>query len=374
MKKSLLALAAMGAFAGAAHAQSSVTVSGLLEAGYTSKDVRAVGSTTTNVKQSAITSGHVATPNFTFSGREDLGGGLSAGFFIQEEFDTATGTVDTSGSSLKLSQTFVTLGSTQFGSINVGSKNHTTRDIGGVYRFMGDIGRLNTNFNLTNNFGNTVEYVSPAISGFSASVGYGNADKTVTNSADTNVSPASLTTVGIQGRVGNAAIGVAHETNRFVGASVGADNPVLTQLTAGGSYDFGMAKVGLVYANQEYRLAGGAEGGKRTAMGFHLAAPVTKVITLGASYTTYLVKPVAAGAAEPKADIVTVGAQYAFSKRTSIYGSYQVVTNSGAANALAGVAAGSINGGTASGSRGLGVMETTGQTTNGFGLTAVHTF
>jgi len=374
MKKSLLALAAMGAFAGAAHAQSSVTVSGVLEAGYTSKDVRAVGSTTTNVKQSAITGGHVATPSFTFSGREDLGGGLSAGFFIQEEFDTATGSTETSGSLVKLSQTFVTLSSNQLGSINVGSKNHTTRDIGGVYRFMGDIGRLNGNFNLTNNFGNTVEYVSPAISGFSASVGYGNADKTVTSGADTNVSPASLATVGIQGKVGNAAIGVAHETNRFVGASVGADNPVLTQITAGGSYDFGMAKVGLVYANQEYKLAGGAEGGKRTAMGFHLAAPVTKVITLGASYTTYLVKPVNAAAAEPKADIVTVGAQYAFSKRTSIYGSYQVVTNSGAANALAGVAAGSINGGTASSSRGLGVMETTGQTTNGFGLTAVHTF
>jgi len=374
MKKSLLALAAMGAFAGAAHAQSSVTVSGLLEAGYTSKDVRAVGSTTTSIKQSAITSGHVATPNFTFSGREDLGGGLSAGFFIQEEFDTATGSTETSGSLLKLSQTFVTLSSNQFGSINVGSKNHTTRDIGGVYRFMGDIGRLNTNFNLTNNFANTVEYVSPAISGFSASVGYGNADKTVTNGADTNTAPASLTTVGIQGKVGKAAIGVAHETNKFVGASAGADQAVLTQVTAGGNYDFGMAKVGLVYANQEYKLAGGAEGGKRTAMGFHLAAPVTKVITLGASYTTYLVKPVAAGAQEPKADIVTVGAQYAFSKRTSIYGSYQVVTNSGAANALAGVAAGSINGGTASGSRGLGVTEVTGQTTNGFGLTAVHTF
>jgi len=373
MKKSLLALAAMGAFAGTAQAQSSVTVSGLLEAGYTSKDVRAVGSTTTNVKQSAITSGHVATPNFTFSGREDLGGGLSAGFFIQEEFDTATGSTETSGSLVKLSQTFVTLSSNQLGSINVGSKNHTTRDIGGVYRFMGDIGRLNTNFNLTNNFANTVEYVSPAISGFSASVGYGNADKTVTSGVDTNTAPASLTTVGIQGKLGQAAIGVAHETNKIVGASAGADQAVLTQITAGGNYDFGMAKVGLVYANQEYKLAGGAEGGKRTAMGFHLAAPVTKVITLGASYTTYLVKPVVAGP-EPKADIVTVGAQYAFSKRTSIYGSYQVVTNSGAANALAGVAAGSINGGTASGSRGLGVMETTAQTTNGFGFTAVHAF
>jgi len=36
MKKSLLALAAMGAFAGAAHAQSSVTVYGILDLGVTS--------------------------------------------------------------------------------------------------------------------------------------------------------------------------------------------------------------------------------------------------------------------------------------------------------------------------------------------------
>lgn len=34
MKKSLLALAALGAFAGAAHAQSSVTLYGIIDAGF----------------------------------------------------------------------------------------------------------------------------------------------------------------------------------------------------------------------------------------------------------------------------------------------------------------------------------------------------
>jgi len=40
MKKSLLALAAMGAFVGAAHAQSSVTVYGILDVGLASEKKR----------------------------------------------------------------------------------------------------------------------------------------------------------------------------------------------------------------------------------------------------------------------------------------------------------------------------------------------
>ena len=40
MKKSLLALAAMGAFAGAAHAQSSVTVYGILDMAYSSVNTK----------------------------------------------------------------------------------------------------------------------------------------------------------------------------------------------------------------------------------------------------------------------------------------------------------------------------------------------
>jgi len=47
MKKSLLALAAMGAFAGAAQAQSSVTVYGILDVGYINQKSDGTGTTAT---------------------------------------------------------------------------------------------------------------------------------------------------------------------------------------------------------------------------------------------------------------------------------------------------------------------------------------
>jgi predicted porin len=85
MKKSLLALAVLSAFAGAASAQSSVTLSGIVDAG-----VRRVGTATghdTSLTQSQ--SGYSA---ITFSGREDLGGGMYAFFALNHRFNIANGT------------------------------------------------------------------------------------------------------------------------------------------------------------------------------------------------------------------------------------------------------------------------------------------
>ncbi|MEN9864251.1 MAG: hypothetical protein RLZZ601_2015 [Pseudomonadota bacterium] len=84
MKKSLLAVAAMTAFAGAAQAQSSVTVYGILDVGYVGKNVKdspatAAGTNTSNsFSQSAETSSRLG-----FKGVEDLGGGLSAFFTVE---------------------------------------------------------------------------------------------------------------------------------------------------------------------------------------------------------------------------------------------------------------------------------------------------
>jgi len=82
MKKSLLALAAMGAFAGAAHAQSSVTVYGILDTGVVSTKADTSGGTA--VTQSAVQGGGVAsTSRLGFRGREDLGGGVAAEFVLE---------------------------------------------------------------------------------------------------------------------------------------------------------------------------------------------------------------------------------------------------------------------------------------------------
>ena len=374
MKKSLLALAAMGAFAGAAHAQSSVTVSGLLEAGYTSKSVRSLGSAAgAETMQSSISGGHVATPVIRFEGTEDLGGGMTAGFAIRDEFNVGTGA---RASSLGVfTESFVSLSNNDFGTLAAGRMYHATRDIGGVYRFMGDIGRIASSMNSAVQ-SNTVQYVTPSFQGFSGSVGYSSNGKTTdaTTGVDTSVVPVSLFSVGLRGTFGKASLAASSETTTFVSAAGSTDQAKHTINSFGGAYDLGVAKVGVAYFDQKLTLATGADGGKRTAYTVNLAAPVTKAITLGGSYGSYEVT-LAAGGAKPKTNIMTFGAQYALSKRTSIYASYQAVTNSDANNALSAASSAAINGSTTVGSsRGLGVQEINAGTGRGFGLTAVHTF
>ena len=221
---------------------------------------------------------------------------------------------------------------------------------------------------------NQIQYVTPTIQGFSASASYASVNKTVSANVDTNTDPQSQLAIGLRGTIGKGSLAAAIETLKYAAASAGADQATNTIMSVGGSYDFGVAKLGAAYFDQKLTVAGGADGGKRNAYTIHVAAPVTKVITLGGSFSNYVVTP-AAGGANPKATIMTIGAQYAFSKRTSIYGSYQQVTNSDANNALSATTSASITGtGAAGASRGLGVTEINGGSGRGFGLTAVHTF
>jgi predicted porin len=370
MKKSLLAIAAVGAFASAAQAQSSVTVSGIAEAGYTNKSVRAVGSTTTDTSQSAITGGHVVTPVIRFLGQEDLGGGMNAGFTLTQEYNTGTGAFSTTNG---FTESFVSLGAKEFGALSAGTMYPATRDLGGVYRFMGDIGRIISPLNSVV-MSNTIQYVSPSFQGFSASISNSSVGKTVSSGVDTNVNPIGQFTYGLSGTIGAARVAASIEEYSYLAASAGADQAKNKITSIGGSYDFGVAKLGAAYFDQKVTTAAGADAGKRNATTVNLAAPVTAAITLGATYANYEVSP-AAGGAKPKANVMTLAAQYAFSKRTSVYGSYQQVKNSGANNALQGATATGINNGTTPGTlRGLGVVEINGGTGSGFGLTAVHTF
>jgi predicted porin len=85
MKKSLLALAVLGAFAGAASAQSSVTLYGLLDLsiaksnGGTQPNAGAPAGKAYNMQQSAAS-------RLGFRGSEDIGGGWSAQFQIEHRF------------------------------------------------------------------------------------------------------------------------------------------------------------------------------------------------------------------------------------------------------------------------------------------------
>jgi len=103
MKKSLLAVAAMTAFAGAAQAQSSVTVYGIMDLGYygttaAAKDLKGVETKTTT---SQFGAGRESTSRLGFKGVEDLGGGSSAFFTIEMGLNPADAALTGAASGLK---------------------------------------------------------------------------------------------------------------------------------------------------------------------------------------------------------------------------------------------------------------------------------
>lgn len=105
MKKSLLALAVLGAFAGAASAQSSVTVYGTLDLAF-AKDI--------GTDDNAIADNTGS--RLGFRGVEDLGGGMKALFGIEHRFNPDTGSANAN-----FWNGYSTVGlATPYGTVNLG--------------------------------------------------------------------------------------------------------------------------------------------------------------------------------------------------------------------------------------------------------------
>jgi predicted porin len=130
MKKSLLAIAAMTAFAGAAHAQSSVTVYGIYDGGFNSKQTDETSTANAKLQSSAngMSGGESASSRIGFKGVEKLDGDLSATFNLEYGFAPSTGTLSTTAGTAAATQgsesttrtAIVGLASKKFGSINIG--------------------------------------------------------------------------------------------------------------------------------------------------------------------------------------------------------------------------------------------------------------
>jgi predicted porin len=128
MKKSLFAVAAMTAVAGAAQAQSSVTVYGILDVGYIGSNATNVSKTNsltakTKTQTSQFGASAEQSSRLGFRGVEDLGGGTSAFFTVELGLapasanlsggstvtDSAQGTTQGSGSAIDNRQSFLGL-------------------------------------------------------------------------------------------------------------------------------------------------------------------------------------------------------------------------------------------------------------------------
>jgi predicted porin len=133
MKKSLFAIAAVTAFAGAAQAQSSVTVYGIMDVGFVGGNERLAGVPSTNttfrgqsvVKQnmSGIGASAQSTSRLGLRGTEDLGGGTSA--FFNVEIALAPNTAAVFGSTRTA---VVGLAQKGYGRFAVGTQNTVIAD------------------------------------------------------------------------------------------------------------------------------------------------------------------------------------------------------------------------------------------------------
>ncbi|MDM0122564.1 porin [Variovorax arabinosiphilus] len=96
MKKSLVALAAL-ALAGAASAQSSVTLFGIVDAGVSYVDAKTNTATgSVKQKQYGLSNSGYNSSRLGFRGTEDLGGGLAAGFWLEAPLGNDNGTISSS--------------------------------------------------------------------------------------------------------------------------------------------------------------------------------------------------------------------------------------------------------------------------------------
>ena len=168
MKKSLVALAAL-AVVGAASAQSSVTLYGVVDAGV----ARVTGTKFAMTGSGLMNNG---TSRFGFKGSEDLGGGMKANFNMEAGFDPETGAGNLSGGNLFSRAANVSL-SGGFGEFRMGrsltpsfygvaaweltgTANYSV--VASQFNFAGAGPRQSSQF----------MYVSPSMGGFSGSVAY----------------------------------------------------------------------------------------------------------------------------------------------------------------------------------------------------------
>ncbi|MFC0397885.1 porin [Paraburkholderia rhizosphaerae] len=174
MKKMTVGLAVAGAFAGHAHAQSSITLYGIIDEGISYTNNQAGHSTWQQ------TDGAINTARFGLRGSEDLGGGLNAIFRLENGFNASNGTLR-QGGRLFGRQAYVGLGSSHYGTLTLG------RQYDSVVDYLGPLALTGTQYggtffahpfdndNLDNDFriNNSVKYQSPDIHGLHLGALYG---------------------------------------------------------------------------------------------------------------------------------------------------------------------------------------------------------
>ena len=313
---------------GAAQAQSSVQVYGLISAGigYTSDEN---GRNLTHAL-----SGTNQNPRIGFRGQEDLGNGTKALFVLENGFNVMTGTAAQSGR-LFGRQSFVGLSSSDKGTLTLGRQYEAVKDLLGPVVIASNGVHIGDNDNGYNNLRvqNAVKYVSPTISNFAFTGLYGFSENPESSSRNRVYSAG----VGYKADAfswalayskldhpnaaesPNGAIGNDYGSsllifNKSAVKGVGVDSQAI--VGTGGFYNVGKTKFGALYTNVRYHYMDQSNLTLQN-VDVNLNHKLTEALNLGASYF-YTTGKYDVINKTPKWHQVNFQADYFLSKRTDV--------------------------------------------------------
>lgn len=241
MKKSLIALAVL-AVSGAAMAQSSVTLYGIVDAYVGQTSATAATLNAPKVKQNVVNSAGFNNSRWGLKGTEDLGNGLKANFVLESGFNSDTGAAvgDQFGRNA-----YVGL-SGGFGAVAMGRQYTAYDALRGATnnQYDSNFATTTTVWNngvrdYTNRASNSISYTSPNFGGISGAVVLGLGENKATGLDATENYSAHIKYAN-----GPLVVGYAYQVENSRTAAVPAANTVDRKYNLfAASYDFGVAKL-----------------------------------------------------------------------------------------------------------------------------------
>ncbi|WP_322103272.1 porin [Paraburkholderia sp. J41] len=290
MKKTIVAFVALGSLASAAHAQSSVTLYGIIDEGLDMITNNKGG----HVYQmaSSVMQGN----RFGLTGSEDLGGGMKAVFTLENGFNLNSGGLSQNGLMFGR-QAWVGIAS-QYGTLTLGRQYDSVFDYAaplaagqlgaGVYgAHPGDLDNSNIDYHSNN----SIKYASPTYGGFKFGGTYS------LGGTAGNFSNNQIWSLGASYNQGPVSLGAAYLNARNPGTgmfSTSASSLPETLMTPiysgfmsantfqiidfGGAYTFGPATLGATYTNAKFMNLGSnpmPAGAKGPASGYSRGSTAT---------------------------------------------------------------------------------------------------
>lgn len=317
MKKSLIALAVFGAFAGTASAQSNVTLYGLADLGIGMADSDEPGSSNTVNVFSGVQSGS----RFGVRGSEDLGGGLKATFNIEAGVGFDTG----SASSRFWGRRAVVGLAGSFGEVRLG-RDFTPGDSAVRRTNVMDLGLFGNwldfgdNGGITKRASNGLHYTG-TFGGLTLRAMYatGEADGVNAPKGDGDIYGLSGVYAG-----GPLTLQAYFQRGEFDNGAGGTDNA--DEYGIGAQYRFGAFRAALNYGMAETDVPGGGAV-EHEAIGLGLGMKLGE----GEVLFNYIQQEVDL-AGDPEARSLGIAFVHPLSKRTNLYATYGQLKNEGGAD------------------------------------------